>query len=279
VNNLQIFNLAPAAGDAPEGRGGFTLIELLVVVAIIVALLALLTPALDKALQQAEIAACAARLHGIANAGEQYRLDHKRAFPTLRLVNAEPDDVYYTYHYWGGKAGALHADENLAHPRLINRYVGLDRKLTDRTASGGAVDLFACPSDQGAQGGWGGAYHVGTSFYQWGTSYFYNASGNRNNTTGLYRKSRISNPPSRVIVANDWTLNAWFIYDQFLQPYAVMYWHNETELGWGNAHFADGHVAYTQAVLVDRPGGVPWNPQFTTDYVNGPDYTFAPHRQ
>src|ERR1043165_1931025 len=50
----------------------FTLIELLVVITIIVVLLALLTPALDKAMYQAELAVCGANLRAIANGAIPY---------------------------------------------------------------------------------------------------------------------------------------------------------------------------------------------------------------
>lgn len=63
----------------------FTLIELLVVITIIVVLLALLTPALDKAIYQAELAVCAARLDGIATGTLTYAVDHKRRYPAPRL--------------------------------------------------------------------------------------------------------------------------------------------------------------------------------------------------
>src|SRR5438876_557647 len=46
-------------------RAAFTLIELLVVVTIIVVLLALLTPALDRAIYQAELTVCAANQHTV----------------------------------------------------------------------------------------------------------------------------------------------------------------------------------------------------------------------
>ena len=62
-------------------RPAFTLIELLVVITIIVVLLALLTPAVDKAMYQAELAVCETNLHGIGNGGIVYTQDFKRHYP------------------------------------------------------------------------------------------------------------------------------------------------------------------------------------------------------
>jgi prepilin-type N-terminal cleavage/methylation domain-containing protein len=60
---------------------GFTLVELLVVITIIVVLLALLVPALDRAIYQAELAVCGARLSAVATASIVYAMDNKRSFP------------------------------------------------------------------------------------------------------------------------------------------------------------------------------------------------------
>ncbi len=60
---------------------GFTLIELLVVVTIIVVLLALLSPALDKAIYQAELTGCGARLHAAGNGVLTYAMDSRRWYP------------------------------------------------------------------------------------------------------------------------------------------------------------------------------------------------------
>jgi prepilin-type N-terminal cleavage/methylation domain-containing protein len=74
-------------------RSGFTLIELLVVVTIIVILLALLAPALDKAVEQAERAVCASRLHAWGLAIPQYALDHRNRLP-FTLRNQGNNDLY-----------------------------------------------------------------------------------------------------------------------------------------------------------------------------------------
>src|SRR5258708_15496333 len=62
---------------AMKRRGAFTLIELLVVVTIIVVLLALLTPALDKAIYQAQLARCAAQIKGIGAGATAYSTEHR----------------------------------------------------------------------------------------------------------------------------------------------------------------------------------------------------------
>ena len=61
----------------------FTLVELLVVITIIVILLALLTPALDRAIYQAELLQCAAGSMKAGTTGlAQYAFNNKRQYPT-----------------------------------------------------------------------------------------------------------------------------------------------------------------------------------------------------
>ncbi len=71
-------------------RDGFTLVELLVVVAIIAILLALLIPALDKAVYQAELTVCAARIKGIANGAIAYAAGNQRKYPQRKMFDAGP---------------------------------------------------------------------------------------------------------------------------------------------------------------------------------------------
>jgi prepilin-type N-terminal cleavage/methylation domain-containing protein len=67
----------------------FTLIELLVVVTIIVILLALLTPVLDKAMYQAELVICGARLDALSGAVTTYAFDFNRRYPHRPNVAAK----------------------------------------------------------------------------------------------------------------------------------------------------------------------------------------------
>src|ERR1051325_11435898 len=60
---------------------GFTLVELLVVITIIVILISILTPATEKALGQAQAAACGSNQHQIGLGIHNYMYDYNRLFP------------------------------------------------------------------------------------------------------------------------------------------------------------------------------------------------------
>jgi len=60
----------------------FTLIELLVVITIIVVLLALLVPALDRAIYQAHLLQCGAKIKAGVDGGSQYAFGNRRYYPT-----------------------------------------------------------------------------------------------------------------------------------------------------------------------------------------------------
>lgn len=74
-------------------RKAFTLIELLVVVTIIVILLALLTPALDKAIYQAELVVCMTNQRAAVTGLHMYTVDFKRRYPHRGGVNDEANTV------------------------------------------------------------------------------------------------------------------------------------------------------------------------------------------
>src|SRR5690349_19456422 len=65
----------------------FTLIELLVVVTIIVVLLAMLTPAVDRAMYQAELAVCGTHLNSAAAGVILYTISFRGRYPDRPLVN------------------------------------------------------------------------------------------------------------------------------------------------------------------------------------------------
>jgi prepilin-type N-terminal cleavage/methylation domain-containing protein len=60
---------------------GFTLVELLVVITLIVILLALLSPALDRAIHQAELAVCMTNIKSATTGLGLYAVDHQRRYP------------------------------------------------------------------------------------------------------------------------------------------------------------------------------------------------------
>ena len=150
----------------------FTLIELLVVVTIIVILLAMLTPALDKAIYQAELAVCGSRLKGITNAATLYAEDHSRFYPTrdpmyawdsiiIRHPNKSP--AYPTYDAKGGWPGGFDLRP------LYTPYMTLNQFLDPLCGQG----LSLAPEDNKSQSGVTGtrgdvfiyaSYHINTGW-------------------------------------------------------------------------------------------------------------------
>ena len=71
---------------------GFTLVELLVVVAIITVLLAMLTPALEKAIYQAELVQCSGNIKALTNAGVLYAHANRRYYPAAQQPRVRGGD-------------------------------------------------------------------------------------------------------------------------------------------------------------------------------------------
>jgi prepilin-type N-terminal cleavage/methylation domain-containing protein len=119
---------------SPRALYGFTLIELLVVITIVVVLLALLTPALDKAIYQAELAACAARLDNIALGATAYAAENQGRYPHRALAIGALRPMMINFGSPTTPGGRL--DDR---PRLI-RHVGLDTLVDPMVAK---LDLSA----------------------------------------------------------------------------------------------------------------------------------------
>ncbi len=115
----------------------FTLIELLVVVAIIAVLLALLTPALDRAIYNAELAVCSSRLHLIATGAINYTFEHKKWYPyrPSRTSNGSnrPTDLY-----WG-------QNEKRDDRTILKTFLSLNAALNDPLVR--AVDVEGSKAD------------------------------------------------------------------------------------------------------------------------------------
>jgi len=93
---------------------GLSLVEMLIVVAIIGILLALLTLGFNKVAYEADLAACAARLKGVAQGTAQYALDQRRRYPV------PPGGRAYIPHLIGG-SHPLFANSDLR--RVVEGYI------------------------------------------------------------------------------------------------------------------------------------------------------------
>jgi len=86
---------ASTVAAATQSTIGFTIVELLVVITILVVLLALLTPAMDKAIYQAELAVCGARLKALGSGVQGYALQFERAYPDRPAAKAKAERHVY----------------------------------------------------------------------------------------------------------------------------------------------------------------------------------------
>jgi prepilin-type processing-associated H-X9-DG protein/prepilin-type N-terminal cleavage/methylation domain-containing protein len=126
---------APAWAHPRDRRFGFTLVELLVVIGIIALLIALLMPALSAARSQANTVRCAANLHDIGRAMQQYANDFKGKIPR----GYHYDDWYRSGHILWAEA--------------ISRYVNHPVEVADLSPARDAVlapllrriPIYQCP--------------------------------------------------------------------------------------------------------------------------------------
>jgi prepilin-type N-terminal cleavage/methylation domain-containing protein len=245
---------APAAQAGRSVLRGFTLIELLVVIAIIAILAGMLLPALSKAKEKAKRIQCVSNLKQQGLACTLYSGDFDDYFPT-GTPPAGFSPAIYAYYNYGGKQGT----EYTGQLRLLNPYVAIAGKVS--TNSHGAELVFKCPSDNGAlKAGWP-QDRKPTIFDTFGSSYLYNSGANNNDEKlGLVNKkiSSVQNA-TRTILVNDFSFNVHLVK---MKVFHRAYWHNKSDLGWGNLAFVDTHVAHKKATE-DKP-----------DFQNGPDWSF-----
>ena len=120
----------------------FTLIELLVVVTIIVVLLALLAPALDKAIYQAELVTCAAKIRGVGATANTYAMNFKRFYPP---------------HQGSGVYGIK---EGTDFRPMLRSYFTLDKQLNDPFVRPANLDSSIANSIAGSYPLWFGWGYV-----------------------------------------------------------------------------------------------------------------------
>lgn len=140
-------------------RAGFTLVELLVVIGIIALLVAILLPALNKARQQGQWAACLSNLKQIGNALLSYSTENKGYYPRCASgANGQfPDDFIF---WQEAPAPGRNSDDSALVP-----YIG--------TKGDKFKQVMRCPTDNYADRGVRpgreayGAYRYSYSMNQW----------------------------------------------------------------------------------------------------------------
>jgi prepilin-type N-terminal cleavage/methylation domain-containing protein/prepilin-type processing-associated H-X9-DG protein len=142
-------------------HAGFTLVELLVVIGIIALLIAILLPALSKARQTAQRAACSAKLHAIMIAANEHLVEHKGYYPLVGDLpsctgNGLNDTYQIRYSYFGFDQLGSGDDRILApiiwalgvdmgYPKLLTITSNTQNEAYGSDTSG-VLKNFVCPS-------------------------------------------------------------------------------------------------------------------------------------
>jgi hypothetical protein len=181
-----------------------------------------LLPSLQRARRQAEVVACAANLHQIAIAFNNYLIDSRG----MIFWRTEPIGLYGMdwYAYGGRETGNRYVGPqgnffNSIIPRPLNKYVGSN------------VNLFKCPCDDD-KSPWAA---LNSNFESCGNSYNFNASGHEDAVLpegGLagVKMARIRNASQTIAFLDAGLFHA-------------ADWHYRFR---GNLCLADGHVVFTE---------------------------------
>ncbi|MBL8878787.1 MAG: prepilin-type N-terminal cleavage/methylation domain-containing protein [Phycisphaerales bacterium] len=242
MHQRRLRQLLPACRSL-VGRA-FSLIELLVVVAIIAILISILVPGLRESRERGRRAKCAANLHNIGAAWQQYLQSNNDFFMT------PGGNVQWFY---GGKV-EIYAVPGPAprNPRELNRYLSLD------PYGNRAAEIFHCPSDRGAIGLPDAESQDRTTYDYMGNSYPSNAAiatGRRSAGPPGTRYSRplrltdIGLPPSIFISQGDHQM-----YFAGSAAYSAI-WHDTDGLS-VNLGFLDGHVAFIRMTPGENQTGL-----------------------
>src|SRR5690349_16161789 len=112
-------------------RSAFTLIELLVVVTIIAVLLALLTPAVDKAIYQAQLTVCGANLRATGGGVILYAMGSRKFYPHRGLQEVKDSNPYYSQSFIPPTALSRTTGVSYDLRPPLKGYVAINKQLLD----------------------------------------------------------------------------------------------------------------------------------------------------